>query len=59
MEIEPGQPFFYKAATRKIGNEFLLDKTTPLQYYHMRSFFDKINQILVANDIGRLSQEVS
>ena len=58
MEIEPGQPFFYKA-NKKTGNEFLLDKTIPLQYCHMRSFFDKINEILVANNIGRLSQEVS
>ena len=59
MEIEPGQPFFYKDANGQIDNGFLLDKSKPLQYCHMRSFFDKINEILIEKNIGRLSREVS
>ena len=58
MRVKEGDPFFYKASEDKIGQKFILDKSEPLKYHHMRFFYDKINAILVSKGYGRLSREV-
>ena len=58
MQIKEGEPFFYKASEDKIGQKFILDKSEPLKYHHMRFFYDKINAILESKGYGRLSREV-
>ena len=58
MGVKAGEPFFYKAAISEVGQKFILDKNIPLQYSHMRHFFDIINEKLESVRHGKLSREV-